>query len=232
MFFYSTLRSYADPWIDNVVSAITKETRSEHHALSQRLDALERISTRDFSIADKALKQLDERLHNLETSSSPTLRTNLLQIVLRIEQKQEALAQDISALQARQAKIETDQTGRPCFEDEILQRVNKMAEQQLTSANEISILQQCVMQIDNNDKVTTLGRLEALEANAGMNKTTNEQGEHGALFQMQILKLVERGGDLDARVAALEGGLKNERLERENSKLKRKSFLSLPMKSA
>ncbi len=242
MLFYSTLKSYAEPWIDMVGSALTESARNEHHALIQRLDALEKVLTCDFSVANVTLKHLEERLRTLETTSSSSENELLQQGVLRIAERQANFANEISNLQNRLTKIEDDETGRPCFEDHILHRVKTVTEQQATSTNEISNLQQCIVQLEDKVQLEQLEqRLQILEAkskinddNNTMNDNANEQTpDSSSIFQMQqhILKLVERGGDFDARVTALEGDLKNQRLERENSKLKRKSFLSLPMKN-
>ncbi len=225
MFFYSTIKSYAEPWIDKVSSALTETTRVEHAALTQRLAVLETMLTRDFSIAEDALQSLDGRLQTLETTEQHSL-DDLGQRIDRIVEQQAVFANEICRLQQRVINIEGNDRRLPSAVAErdlqpLKQRLQNLEETtKSTSNNETDV-------VSLTTELVMLRKLSSTQEStiAQLQATINEQ------ITGPMLRLMDRGSELDTRVTALEGGFNSDKLERENSKLKRKSFLSLPLKT-
>ena len=226
MFFYGTIKSYAEPWIDKLSSTLTESARVENQAITQRLASVETMLSRDFSVADQSLQALDFRLQLLEaTDRADTLET-LRNSLERITEQQAAFVNDITRVQQRVINLESNDRRLP----------SAVAERDLHPLKlRLQILEETAKAatINSTDTDQLKARVDTLCDAISKQAATIQQLQTTINEQITgpMLRLIDRGSETDARISALEGNMTSDRLERENSKLKRKSFLSMPHKA-
>ena len=106
-----------------------------------------------------------------------------------------------------------------------LAQVQQKHMEQSTAHEELLKMRDQVSAAEENTRKTNdlfEGRLERLEETM---KELPKQGDHKPTSD--IYELIDRLGKLDVRLTALEGDCLNDKLVRQNSKLKRRSFLTI-----
>lgn len=209
MFFYGTVKTYAEPWLERVMAYITEQVREENQALTKRLDHIELALTVDFNTADLALQDIQNRLQASQHDYGESERTlNALQTRLEdVEERNRCLGADVARIHQRLANMEASEKNNHTSEKGLIETRKRIHTLENSVKETNSYTEKLKQSIETIDKQQTV--------------------LHETIGNGPMLTMMDRLGQLDVRLTALEANLDRDKLERENSKLKRKSFLQL-----
>lgn len=227
MLLYGTLKHYAtevaDPWIEWVILFITDKVKSENRILAEKVTALENsleIVQRQGEQTTGDVQCIDRQLQHCATDSQLAVRAEELEnaitnVSAKLEDMNGAMDSFLSSMSASDQKHKSNKSAIETCANDVQQIKSTIS----TSLNEFQQIKSYILALEQTVNQTVSNLATVMKRQDAMETKATAQNE-------PLLGFSDRLAQLEVRLATLQGNMETERLERENMKLKRRSFLS------